>query len=118
MCRAAVRLANGHTLVSGGDVCSVTEFDKGGKIVWRITKDDFPEVRMAWISGMHRLPNGNTVICNWLGHGKLGQGVPLVEVTRDKKIVWMFTDSKNTKAVTGVQVLDVGGDVTKGEVYR
>ena len=117
-CRAAVRLPNGNTIISGGDECTVTEFDAKGQVVWKIQKDDFPEVRMDWLSGFQRLPNGNTVICNWLGHGKYGQGVPIFEVTPDKKIVWMFTDSMTTKAVTGVQVLDVKGDVTKGAALR
>ena len=117
-CRAAVRLPNGNTLITSGDKCTVTELDAKDKVVWQITKDDFPEIRMDWLAGVQRLPNGNTVICNWLGHGKFGQGVPIFEVTRDKKIVWMFTDSKTTKAVTGVQVLDVKADVTKGEALR
>ena len=117
-CCAAIRLDNGNTLISGGSKCTVTEVDPKGKVVWQITKEDFPQLGVDWISGLQRLPNGNTVVCNWLGHGKLGKGVPIFEVTRDKKIVWMFTDSKTTKAVSCVQLLDVEGDATKGEILR
>ena len=117
-CKAAVRLPGGNTLVSGGGDCVVTEVDAAGKIVWQITKKDIPQIRADWLSGLCRLPNGNTVITNWLGHGKLGQGVPLFEITRDKRIVWMFTDSRNTKAITGVQVLAEDGQLLKGPVLR
>jgi hypothetical protein len=68
------------------------------------------------MTGLQRLPNGNTVMSNWLGHGKLGTAPHLIEVTPDKKVVWSFADHKTMKTISSVQLLDVPGDVTKGEI--
>ena len=38
------------------------------------------------------------------------------EITRDKKVVWEFADHKQFKVVNQIQLLDVPGDVTQGEV--
>ena len=117
-CFCAIRLPNGNTLVGGGSAKTVTELDSDGKVVWQITNDDFPEIKFNWIAGVQRLPNGNTVVCNWLGHGKVGQGTAIFEVTSDKKVVWTFTDHKHLRTVSNIQLLDVPGDVTKGEILR
>jgi hypothetical protein len=53
---------------------------------------------------------------NWLGHGKLGTAPHLIEVTRDKKVVWTFADHQTMKTISSVQLLDVPGDATKGEI--
>jgi len=37
----------------------------------------------------------------------------LFEVTRDKKVVWQYTDKKATGAVMGVQLTDVKGPVLR-----
>jgi hypothetical protein len=68
------------------------------------------------MTGLQRLPNGNTVMSNWLGHGKLGTAPHLIEVTRDKQVVWTFADHQTMKTISSVQLLDVPGDVTKGEI--
>ena len=55
-----------------------------------------------------------------------GDGVALVlpnrpeffEITADKKVVWQFEDHANFKTINQIQVLDVKGDVTKGEIIR
>ena len=73
------------------------------------------DIRTSFIQ---RLPGGNTVVCNWGGHGHTGQQPLIFEVTPDKKVVWQVTDYQQFKAISGVQVLDVPGDVTKGEVLR
>ncbi|MBN2451599.1 MAG: FAD-dependent oxidoreductase [Lentisphaeria bacterium] len=102
----AVRLENGNTLVAGGDDCLVTEVDPADRIVWQLRAADVPEVNFRWAAGVQRLPNGNTVFCNWLGHGQYGKGVPLVEVTPDKRIVWRFTDNQATRSISSVCLLD------------
>jgi len=104
---AAIPLPNGNTLVAGGGKPMVTEVDPTGKVVWRLKPADVPEVSLKWVAGLQRLPNGNTIVCNWLGHGQAGKGVPLFEVTPDKKVVWMFTDAKTTRSVSSVCLLDV-----------
>ena len=69
-------------------------------------------------AGMQRLSNGNTVICNWGGHGHVGQQPQIVEVSRDKKVVSELFDNKQFKTISGVFLLDAEGDVTKCERLR
>jgi hypothetical protein len=101
-CFAAIRLKNGNTLISDGSACSVREVNSKGKEVWKISKDDFPELKLNWLTGIQELPNGNYLICNWLGHGKYGEGIPMFEVTKNEQIVWFFTDNQSTKSLTNV----------------
>lgn len=110
-----VPLPDGHFLVSankGPDGSAILEYDGGGTLVWSVTSNDLPGIRLLWISGLQRLANGNTVICNWLGHGndfKEAKGLHLIEVTRDKKVVWTFTDQQRFKTISAVHILDQGG---------
>ena len=49
---------------------------------------------------VQRLPNGNTVMSNWLGHGQFGKAPHLIEVTRDKRVVWTFADHAAMKTIS------------------
>lgn len=115
---AALRLPNGNTLISCGDGHRLIEVDPQDKVVWKIEENDLPGNPLRFVAGLQRLPSGNTVVCNWGGHGHLGQQPLIFEVTPDKKVVWQVEDYKQFKAISGAQVLDVKGDVTKGEVLR
>ena len=118
---SAVRLANGNTLC--GDWFLLKEVDPKGKVVWSMTKKEIVEQLVpggkevdsgdALMTGIHALPNGNIVVANYFGHGKGPRGAVLFEVTRDKKVVWQYTDKKATGAVTGVQLIDVKGPVLR-----
>jgi hypothetical protein len=68
------------------------------------------------MTGLQRLPNGTTVMSNWLGQGPFGNGPHVLEITPEKKVVWSFADHQTMKAVASVQVLDVPNDATKGKV--
>ena len=70
------------------------------------------------MAGLQRLPNGNTIFCNYLGHGHLGEQSHFFEMTPDKKVVWAFADHEHFKTINQIQVLDVSGDVTCGEIIR
>ncbi|MCP4643636.1 MAG: esterase-like activity of phytase family protein, partial [bacterium] len=96
-----VPLANKNILIS--TETAIIEVTPDDKEVWRLTGADIPEAGAAWLTGMRRLKNGNTLVCNWLGHGKEGTGVPLFEITPDKKIVWQFTDTEQTKWIASAQ---------------
>jgi hypothetical protein len=101
-CFEAIRLDNGNTLISDGSACSVRELDKKGNVVWQITKDDFPEIKMNWLAGINVLPNGNIILCNWLGHGKAGDGIPVFEISKGKEIVFYYTDNVRTNSISNV----------------
>lgn len=119
---SAIRLKNGNTLISVADRvksdAKVFEVDKEGKVVWEITNKDLPDAPFKFIAGLHRLPNGNTVLCNWLGHGQFGKAPHLFEVTPEKKVVWTYANHKEFKTISSVQLLEDKGDPIKGEVQH
>jgi hypothetical protein len=113
-----IRLPNGNTLIGCGDGHKLVEVDKDDNIVWQIDENDLDGNPLRFVAGVQRLPNGNTVVCNWGGHGHIGQQPQIFEVTGDKKVVWELFDYDNFKTITNVQLLDVKGDVTKGELIK
>lgn len=116
---SAIRLANGNTLIACGDLPGgrrVVEVDAAGKTVWELKDGDLPGIPLVFFTGLQRLPNGNTVVSNWLGHGHFGKGPHLIEVTPDKKVVWTYADHQAFKTISSVQLLNVPGDATKGEI--
>ena len=89
---SASRLANGHTLIGGGNGHCVLEVTPAKEIVWKLDQQDLPGITLAWVTRVERLPNGNTL----LGNCHAGPENPqFIEVTKDKKVVWMFKDFKN-----------------------
>jgi hypothetical protein len=116
---SAVRLPDGNTLISCGDLpggSRVFEADAAGKVVWQVQGGELPGLTLAFVAGLHRLPNGHTVFANWLGHGKFGQAPHLVEVTPEKRVVWTFADHGNLKTVSSVQILDLPGEAVRGDI--
>ena len=116
---SCLRLGNGNTLIAVGDKpggARIFEVDPQGRTVWEIKDGDLPGIGLKFMTGLQRLPNGNTVFSNWLGHGHVGKAPHLVEVTADKKVVWTFSDHKTMQTIASVQLLDVPGDGTKGEI--
>ena len=101
----AVRLANGNTVIAGGNNNRVFEVDAKGKVVWAVEQKELPGITLAWVATLHALPNGNLIV----GNCHAGPDNPqLFEVTREKKVVWTF---KNFKAfgnsTAAAQVLDL-----------
>jgi outer membrane protein assembly factor BamB len=101
----AIRLADGNTLIGCTLGNLVIEVDRDGKEVWRVTNDDLPGKPINDACGVQRLANGNTVITSH--HNTAGQ-VKLTEVTRDKKVVWTYTDDRKA-GIHHFQILDAGG---------
>jgi hypothetical protein len=105
---SAARLPNGNTVISCGDLAGgsrVFEVDKSGKIAWQVQGDELPGISLKFIAGFHRLPNGNTVIANWLGHGQFGKAPHLIEITPGKRVVWSYANHEMMRTVSSVQVL-------------
>jgi hypothetical protein len=85
---AALRLANGNTLVATGNGHSVLEVTPAKDIVWKIAQRDLAGITLAWVTTLQVLPNGNYVIGNC--HAGPGQPI-LVEVEpKSKKVVWQL----------------------------
>jgi hypothetical protein len=74
-------------LIAGGNNNRVLEVDTAGKIVWSIDQKELPGITLAWVTTLRVLPNGNLIF----GNCHAGPENPqLIEVTRDKKVVWTF----------------------------
>jgi hypothetical protein len=117
---SAVRLRNGNTLIPGDNHAYVHEVAPDGKIVWAIEKDSLPGITLRDVQTADRLANGNTVFCNRGAADKNNRfGVQVVEVTPEKKVVWVLQDWGDLPSATGIQLLDEPGvPETPGELQR
>ena len=89
---SAVRLSNGNTLIGAGNGHAVLEVTPRKEIVWKLEQNDLPGITLAWVTRVERLSNGNTVF----GNCHAGPDNPqIIEVTKDKKLVWTYKDFKN-----------------------
>ena len=114
---SAIRLKNGNTLVTEENRKRTIEIDRDDRIVWEINLSDLPEpYRLSDCQSACRLQNGNTVLCS---RGTGGHTPQLVEVTPEKKVVWVVRDWKNLGPATSVQILsDRGLSENPGELER
>ena len=104
----AIRLADGNTVIAGGNNNRVLEVNAEGRIVWRIDQKELPGITLAWVTTLHALPNGNLIV----GNCHAGPDNPqLFEITRDKKVVWSFKNftvfDNNLAAAHVLDVRDV-----------
>lgn len=103
----ALRLSNGHTIVSSGFAANFQVFDKDGKLVDTIGGP--ADTRPHFYAGFQVLSSGNFVVTNWQGHGSSfgASGVQLLEYTRAGKLVWSWKqDSSKFSSLQGVIALD------------
>lgn len=107
----ALRLANGNTLIAGGNNNRVLEVTREGKVVWSLDQDELPGIKLAWVTMLHVLENGNVIV----GNCHAGSSQPqLFEVTRDKKVVWTFKDFKTFgNGLAATHVLGLTGKVRR-----
>ena len=104
---AAIRLHNGNTLITDEREVITREVDPSGKTVWEVGKADIAaEYWYGNSQAANRLDNGNTILSS---RGGEKHGPQLVEVTPDKKVVWVLQDWQHLGAGTGVQILDEPG---------
>lgn len=101
----AIRLTNGNTLINCTYGNVSIEVDPKGKTVWQLSNADLPAPLIKDACGAQRLPNGNTVITCY---GNRGKNVKLLEVTREKKLVWVYEDELR-HGIHHFQILDTNG---------
>lgn len=113
-CFSAVRLENGNTLIGAGNGHSVLEVNPSREIVWSLHQNDLAGIQFAWITSLQVLPSGNILINNC----HAGPSNPqLVEVTRDKQVVWTFSDFERFgDSLTNSQILTVDGQAVSKPV--
>ncbi len=87
-----------------------------GETVWEFKLADLPAELRGNCQTCVRLANGNTIFCINAPRNKAPQ---LVEVTPDKKVVWVLKDWQHFGPATAVQVLDDPGIPEKpGDLQR
>ena len=94
---SALRLENGNTLLGCGDEHRLIEVDPDDQIVWELKQGDLPDVKMGFIAAVWQLENGNILFTNWGGHGG-STGGAVIEVTREKKVVFTTGDAVKNRA--------------------
>ncbi|MGW9685321.1 beta-propeller domain-containing protein [Flagellimonas sp. 2504JD1-5] len=102
----AIRMKNGHTLVTLTHGNRVVELDAKGDIIWQIDNSIFDGDPLVDPCGAQRLPNGNTVIASYGAQ----KGIKLFEVTKSKNIVWTY----NNYRAHHFQILTTNGKPLKG----
>ena len=105
----AIRLPDGNTLIGCTLGNLVIEVNRDGKEVWRVTNDDLPSKLISDACGVQRLGNGNTVLTSYRTTAKQTK---LFELTREKKVVWTYTDDRKV-GIHHFQILDTNGKLEK-----
>jgi hypothetical protein len=104
---AAIRLKNGNTLITDESDVLTREVNPKKETIWQVSKADIPDKYCYGNSqSVTRLANGNTIICS---RGGDHHGPQLVEITRNKKVVWVLQDWQHFGPATAVQILDEPG---------
>jgi hypothetical protein len=120
---AAVRLHNGNTLITDEHGPLVREVNPKSETVWEFTQADLPpNIVLHNVQTSERFANGNTVIFSSTGGVKAEDRpniIQAIEVTPDKKLVWVLQDWKNLGPATTAQFLDQPGLPEKpGDLQR
>jgi hypothetical protein len=108
----AIRLDDGHTLVSLTHGNQVAEFDGSGAVVWKVGNAEVGGLFQD-PCGAQRLANGNTVV----GSHAAMKGVSMVEVTPARKIVWT-SDHPAAAGVHSFQILTTNGRPEAGQPQK
>src|SRR5208282_2728779 len=96
------------------DSKGVREVTRRGDTAWSWSPADAPGYRFSSLQQAWRLPNGNTVINNWVnewsaGPSELTGTLQAIEVTPEKQVAWAlasWTDPDNLGPATTFQFLD------------
>jgi outer membrane protein assembly factor BamB len=106
------QLKNGNVLIT--DRMGVREVTRRGDTVWSWSPADAPGYKFSSLQQAWRLPNGNTVVNNWVNEWSknalhFSETVQAIEVTPAKEVVWAlreWTPPVNLGPSTTIQFLD------------
>ena len=106
---AAIRLKNGNTLITDEAEHLTREVNPKGETVWEFNTDELPAAYKfaSAPQSCTRLANGNTIFTSRGSND--GKGPQLIEITPDKKVVWVLQDWKTLGGASAVQILDDPG---------
>jgi hypothetical protein len=122
---AAVRLANGNTLITGNARGYIREVNPKGEVVWSIDRKDLAGYKIGCIQDVVRLANGDTVFSNWIPNdvkdpAQWHTTAQLIEVNPAKQVVWALREWNNPALgpASGIQMLDQPGHVEDIPLHR
>ena len=79
--------------------------------MWEFKKDDLPGVVIQNMTGIQVLPNGNIVTGCYSAYTQEGAGTGMLEITRDKRLVWRYASpGQRDKNMMGVHKLVEGSE--------
>lgn len=113
----AIRHGEGHTLVCCTNGNRVVDFDASGEVVWELTNDDLPSPWLQDPCGGQVLPNGNVVIASYAAGRKDPHAPKLIEVNRDKKVVWTYSDGQSV-GIHHFQILETNDQPIAGPAMK
>jgi len=112
---AALRTPQNTTLVSSLD--QLTEYDAKSNKVWEFSCKDVAPVSLQNLTGLHWLANGHVVSGCYRAY-RDGAGCGLLEISRDGKISWRYTNPKADGTMMAVQLLSPDGAPLPGPCLR
>lgn len=112
---AALRTTNNTTLVSCLD--RVIEYNAAGQAVWECPAADLPGGPVRNLTGMHLLPNGHLALGCYRAYVD-GLGSALLEISRDKQVVWRYANPAADSTMMAVELLSPEGKALPGEALR
>ncbi|MDF1655961.1 MAG: PQQ-binding-like beta-propeller repeat protein [Verrucomicrobiales bacterium] len=112
-CFSAIKAGNGNYLITTGNGHSVLEVTPEKEIVWKLEQNDLKGITLAWVTTIEERENGNLMI----GNCHAGPDNPqIIEITRDKEVVWSFHDFEtfgnslaNTVVIDGKRAKELRG---------
>lgn len=104
----AIRHDSNHTLVCCTNGNRVVDYNNKGEIAWQLTNEDFDEPWLQDPCGGQLLPNGNIVVASYAAGRKDVNAPKLIEVNRDKEVVWTYSDGA-TAGIHHFQILTTNG---------
>ncbi len=113
----AIRHGQNQTLVCCTHSNTVVEFDASGQIAWTLTNADLPGPWLQDPCGAQLLPNGNIVISSYAAGGRDPHAPKLIEVNRQKEVVWTYKNGEKV-GIHHFQILDIDGQPLDGPVLK
>lgn len=104
----AIRHGAGQTLVCCTHGNRILDFNEQGKVVWQLTNADLPGEWIQDACGGQVLPNGNIVFTSYAGGNRDVDAPKLIEISRDKKVVWTYRDGQKV-GIHHFQILTTNG---------
>ncbi|MEZ4772123.1 MAG: hypothetical protein R3D00_03000 [Bacteroidia bacterium] len=101
----AVRLNNGSTVITCASGNRLVVIDKKGAVEWQLTTAEI-DGQLQDVCGLQVLKNGHFLVSCY--GNQTADGLKMMEITRDKKIVWTYQNPE-AKYIHTLQVLSTNG---------